>query len=167
MIMTRPITLLLVLVLLLAACRREHTAPAPEHAEQSFGEAVAVDRAVPVRLVSEDPEMYLDAPVTVEGTVREVCQAAGCWLTLDAGDGAVVRVVVARTPSGDYAFTVPKDISGRHVVVQGTLSHESLSADDRRHLAEDAGATQEALDAQTFTPARELQLIASGVVVEA
>ena len=88
---------------------------------------------------------------------------AGCWLTLQTGDGNNVRILVARKESGDYAFTVPKDISGRRVVVQGTLAEETLLEGTQRHLAEDAGRE---VDEESLEPKTELQLTAQGVLVE-
>jgi hypothetical protein len=82
---------------------------------------------------------------------------------------------VARKEDGGYAFTVPKDISGRRVVVQGTLTEETLSAEMQQHLAEDAGAAHgdagslsaaAPADTAARAPQPEYQVTASGVLVE-
>ena len=129
----------------------------------SYGEAFSAEGAVPVQAVVAERAEYIDQTVTVEGTVAEVCQAKGCWLTLQTGDGNNVRVLVARKESGDYAFTVPTNLSGRRVIVHGTLAEETLLEGTQQHLAEDAGRD---VDADALAPKTELQLTAQGVLVE-
>lgn len=138
-------------------------ATGPTATYDPYGTSFTPEGAVPVRAALAEPEAYVGQEVKLEGVVQEVCQMKGCWLTLDAGAGAYVRVHVARTDSGDYAFTVPKEISGRRVVVQGLLEQQTLTADEQRHLAEDAGA---APDSAAVVPQPEYQITASGVLVE-
>lgn len=154
----------LLLVFAFAACATE----APEVADpnatyEAFGASVAAEGAVPVQAVVAEPSVYVGRTVRIEGIVREVCQVKGCWLTLDAGDGTPVRVNVAKTEAGDYAFTVPKDIDGRRVVVEGWLEEATLTAEEQQHLAEDAGTAYDSLAAPAGT---ELRLTAAGVLVE-
>ncbi|WP_370087197.1 DUF4920 domain-containing protein [Ekhidna sp.] len=70
----------------------------------------------------------------VRGTIEEVCQMKGCWMTLRNEMGENVRVTFK-----DYGFFVPKDISGREVIIEGTASREVLEEDVARHYAEDGG----------------------------
>ncbi len=161
--------LFLILALVLGACGAEQAdAPAAAAAEavspyDVYGEAFSDEGAVPVQAIVAERDEYIGQVVKVEGTVAEVCQMAGCWLTLQTGDGNNVRILVARKESGDYAFTVPKDISGRRVVVQGTLAEETLLEGTQRHLAEDAGRE---VDEESLAPKTELQLTAQGVLIE-
>ena len=164
--MMRSLCLALFAGLVLAACSSDAPAPADAAAYDTYGASFEPVAAVPVQAALAEPEGYVDRTVVLEGVVREVCQQAGCWLTLDAGDGRYVRIHVARTDSGSYAFTVPKDVAGRRVVVQGTLKAETLSAEEQQHLAEDAGTPPEPADSLPFTPQPEYQLTASGVLVE-
>lgn len=99
--------------------------------------------------------------VTVEGPVREVCQKAGCWLTLAAADGQTVRVNVPKDESGDYAFTFPTDASGERVRLAGQLAVETESVEDQRHYAEDGGASAAEVAAIT-EPRRTLVFTAIG-----
>ncbi len=165
--MKRQTAVLLMLALVLGACGAEQ-AETPATTDTTspydvFGEAFSDEGAVPVQAVVAERDQYVGKPVKIEGTVAEVCQMAGCWLTIQAGDGDNVRILVARQESGDYAFTVPKDISGRRVVVQGTLAEETLLEGTQRHLAEDAGRE---VDEESLAPKAELQLTAQGVLVE-
>jgi hypothetical protein len=86
----------------------------------------------------------------------------GCWLTIQAGDGNNIRIAVPRDDEGNYVYTVPKDISGRHVIVEGTLTEEILDVETQRHLAEEKG--EEA--PEDLEPVSELQMTASGVLIE-
>ena len=166
--MKRHTAIYLLLALVLGACGSEQAADAPEATDaltpyDVYGEAFSVEGAVPVQAVVAERHHYLGRAVKIEGTVAEVGQMAGCWLTLQTGDGDNIRILVARKENGDYAFTVPKDISGRRVVVQGMLAEETLLEGAQRHLAEDAGR---AVDDQTLTPTTELQVTAQGVLIE-
>ena len=152
--------LMLTCTIFLAACQGE--APPAETIEYDVhGEAFSDEGAVPVEAVAAEPEAFLGQPVKLEGTVAEVCQMKGCWLTLRAGDARLVRIHVPRAEDGSYVFTVPKDLSGQRVVVAGTLTEEDVSDATHQHYAEDAG-TAPATDAAPT----ELQLTATGVLVE-
>ncbi len=150
-------------VLLLAGCRREAAAPGASRGAV-YGRAVAAETALPIAAVAADVEMYLGQPVTVEGTVREVCQEAGCWFTLDAGGGKLVRVTVPTDADGEYVFTVPKNVSGRRAVVSGTLKSASMSAEEAQHMAEDAG--HELHEEHAAQAADEVRLEATGVLLQ-
>lgn len=161
--MRRLPLLLLFAVLTLAACRTE----APEVPDaaagyEAHGAALTPEGAMPVQAVVADLARYDGQRVKLEGTVAEVCQQAGCWLTLQTDRAPGVRIRVARDDDGQYVFTVPTDISGRRVVVEGTLTAETLSAELQQHLDEDAGRPADSL----YVPQDELQLTADGVLIE-
>lgn len=96
----------------------------------------------------------------VVGTVSEVCQAKGCWMTIVSDNSDEVM----RVQFKDYAFFVPKDISGRKVVFQGKAYKESTSVDELRHYAEDAGKSEEEIAAIT-EPQDSYKFMASGVLL--
>ena len=154
--------LLLPLLVVMTAC--QSGAPDASGAEsedaQTYGETDGIANAVAAAEVAEASEDYLDATVTVEGRVTQVCQRKGCWLALDTG-GAPIRVHVARTDAGDYAFTVPTDLGDARATVRGTLQRVTLDAATQRHMADDAGADT----AAELQPATELQIIASGIII--
>ncbi|HMB93188.1 MAG TPA: DUF4920 domain-containing protein [Rhodothermales bacterium] len=164
--------LLLVLVLGLSACQTEETIDAEATAEveeaaaisahDTYGDALTTEGAVSATTVLADREQYVGKTVKVEGTISEVCQMMGCWLTIQAGDGNNIRVAVPRDDEGKYVYTVPKDISGRHAIVEGTLTEEILTVETQRHLAEEKG--EEA--PEDLEPISELQMTADGVLIE-
>lgn len=155
----------------LGACKTDPAAPATPvttaavvpASYDSFGEAVTdTSAAMPIDSAAARIGTLDKTNVTVAGTVSEVCQKAGCWATLQTADGRTVRVNVAKTDSGAYRFTMPKDIAGRRVIVSGYLEEATMSAEDVEHLAEDAGEHD---STKTYAETKELRLTASGVLV--
>ena len=96
--------------------------------------------------------------VKIKGEVTGVCQKKGCWMTMNQEDKELF------IKFKDYAFFVPKDISGREAIIEGVAYREVVSVDELRHMAEDAG--HETNHHEATTPKPELQLTASGVLVE-
>jgi hypothetical protein len=91
--------------------------------------------------------------------VLEVCQAKGCWMRLALPDSQSVMVRFK-----DYGFFVPKDLAGTEVLVEGKAFISEVAEDERRHLAEDGGATPSELEAIQGA-AKELGFEANGVRV--
>ncbi len=96
--------------------------------------------------------------VKVRGEVSGVCQAKGCWMTIN-DDGKEMFVKFK-----DYGFFMPKDIAGREVIMEGTAYREVVSVDELKHLAEDAGKSEEEI-AKITEPKEELQFLAHGVIL--
>lgn len=100
--------------------------------------------------------------VRVAGTVRQVCQARGCWLTFSTAEGETLRVVTHGEGEEDREeLLFPKDASGLHAEVVGTLTVTEESVARRRHLAEDGGASATEIAAIT-EPSRAVALVATG-----
>ncbi len=99
-------------------------------------------------------------PAKVVGQVSEVCQKKGCWMTIASENGEEMMMVQFK----DYGFFVPKDIAGRKVVMEGYAFREITPVDDLKHYAEDAGKSQEEIDAIT-EPKEEIKFLASGVLL--
>lgn len=148
------------LVLLASGCAPEESAPQVPVAYASFGTEITPADAMPVEQIVEDAERLGGQIVKVTGTVREVCQNKGCWMTLEAGGEKSVRVTFR-----DYGFFVPKDIAGRTVVLEGTVRMEELSVETLRHYAEESGKSEEEI-AAIDAPDVQLTVIADGVLVE-
>jgi len=152
--------LVLPLLVVMAACQSGAPDAVSDDA-QTYGETDGIATAVAASAVAKAPSDHLDQIVTVEGRITQVCQKMGCWLVLDTG-AEPIRVHVARTDDGKYAFTVPTDISGAHATVTGTLRQVTLDGATQQHYADDA----ESDDAAELPPANELQITAEGVVIE-
>lgn len=137
-------------LLALAGCQSKQT--------NEFGEAFTADNPVTVEaLYAELAKGDKVEDVVIQGTVEDVCQAKGCWLTLAVKDAESMRVSFK-----DYGFFVPKHIAGRQVVMKGTGMTTVTSVEELRHYAEDAGDSPEEIAAIT-EPLKEYTFVADGV----
>lgn len=128
-----------------------------------FGEAFDISNAVKAMDVEAEMKsgnITQKENVTIKGKVSEVCQNRGCWMTVDKGNGEVVRIKFK-----DYAFFMPKDISGKTVYVKGTASFQTISVAQQQHYMEDAGKSKEEIEKIT-EPKINFSFLASGVVIE-
>lgn len=97
----------------------------------------------------------------VKGRVSAVCQAKGCWMTIVSDDASKPSMFVKFK---DYGFFMPKDISGKQVIMQGEAYYQTTSVEELKHYAEDEGLTKEAI-ASITQPKKELKFMASGVIL--
>lgn len=96
----------------------------------------------------------------VEGTVLDVCPKKGCWMKVKTAEGQTMRVMFK-----DYAFFVPKDITGKTVVIEGVAESTVTPVDDLRHYAKDAGKSKEEIEKIT-EPEKAITFMADGVIVK-
>jgi hypothetical protein len=92
--------------------------------------------------------------------VISVCQAKGCWMTLNLENGNEVMVKFK-----DYGFFMPKDIAGKEVIINGKAFVNEVSVDELRHYAEDAGKTDEEIESIT-EPKKTFSFEADGVLLK-
>ena len=97
----------------------------------------------------------------VIGTVESVCQAKGCWMNIVSENPEKPSMFVKFK---DYGFFVPKDISGKKIIMEGYAFKEITPVDELRHYAEDEGKSKEEIAAIT-SPKEELKFMASGVLL--
>ncbi len=117
--------------------------------------AIAYDELIPKMTTTDS------LAVKVSGKVNEVCQKKGCWMTLVAEQPGQPEM---RVTFKDYAFFMPKDLTGKRVVVEGYAYVDETPVDVLRHYAEDAGKSKEEIEKIT-EPKREVAYEASGVVI--
>lgn len=127
----------------------------PETEGHTYGGAVS-DAVAPVHISTAIEQELVNKPIVVTAEVVDVCSAKGCWLSLKDGNSEV------RVTFKDYGFFVPSSLKGRTVKVQGVLREEVISEADRKHYAEDAGASDEEISAITGD-AKEFTFEATGV----
>lgn len=127
---------------------------------KTYGKKITADGATNAYNLAADLAKANGFTGKVSGTVTSVCQAKGCWMTLDTGNGSTMMVTFK-----DYGFFVPKDISGKTVVIDGKAEIRTVSVDEQRHLAADAGKSQAEIDKIT-EPKEELRFVADGVIVK-
>lgn len=128
----------------------------------SFGKEILANDAIIAKSMANHYDAMqqgdsIDAKI--RAMVNNVCQAKGCWMTLDLGNNREVMVKFK-----DYGFFVPKDISGKEVVINGKAFVKEISIDEQRHYAEDAGKSSEEIAAIT-QPKRTYSFEADGVLV--
>ena len=100
------------------------------------------------------------AEVRLEGTVTATCAKKGCWMDVASGEDTVfVRFQ-------DYGFFVPTEgAEGKRTVIQGEAFYDTLTVPMLQHYAEDAGKSQEEIEAIT-EPELRLAFTATGVMIE-
>lgn len=144
------------------------TAPAPAEAAppaeaaapvspgtDTMGVDVDAAAAVSVDEIVAAADTWSGKPVTLKGTVKEVCQKKGCWHTIATADPAVNVMVKDK----EYQIFLPFDSAGKTAVVKGTFTAEMMPVDEARHFAEDAGR-----DPSTITePVKSYLVDAEGI----
>ena len=149
----KPIMLLIICVLTLSSCEDKHA---------NFGKKIVADDAIASKsMAAHYSTMQQGDSIDskMKAKVIDVCQAKGCWMTLNLNDGKEVMVKFK-----DYGFFVPKDIAGKEVIVNGKAFIDEVSVDEQRHYAEDAGKSAEEI-ASITAPKRTYSFEADGVLI--
>jgi len=152
--------LLIIFTISIIACKQ---APAPitENGIQYFGEKIVVDDHISFDEFVTRLDGNEEINVKLKAKVESVCQAKGCWMNLvsdsEGDNGVFVKFK-------DYGFFMPKDISGRNVVVEGRGYKEVTSVDELRHYAEDEGLSDEEV-LSIIEPKEEIKFMASGAAL--
>ena len=97
--------------------------------------------------------------VIISGKVKDACSAKGCWLTMDVSPEHELMMKMQ-----DYAFFVPTAIIGKNIQAYGRVFIKTVSVEDLKHYAEDAGKTKAEIDNIT-KPERQYRFVARGIRV--
>ena len=124
-----------------------------------FGKSIDEKGAIPIKKLQKEMSKAESLPIKVKGTITEVCQVKGCWMTMDLGNGEMMRIKFK-----DYGFFVPKDAAGKTATIEGVAQKELIDIDELKHLAEDAGKTEEEIQAIDRAK-EELTFVADGVII--
>jgi len=125
-----------------------------------FGEQIVAEGATSFTEVIWPATSQDTVDIKLSGTIQEVCQAKGCWMTLQKEEMEEIVFIKFK----DYGFFVPKDASGKDAIVSGKLYAAVTSVDELRHYAEDKGASASEIAAIT-KPQREIKMMADGVII--
>ncbi len=147
----------------LAAVATEAQAAFQDIKYASFGKKIMASDAISAKRMAVDYSNMkvgdtIDAKMIAK--VEEVCQAKGCWMKLDLPNGEQVMVKFK-----DYGFFMPKDISGKEVIINGKAYVNEVPVEEQRHYAEDGGATAEEI-AKITEPKKTLSFEADGVLLK-
>ncbi len=129
-------------------------------AKKAFGKTFKVAAVqTPEQLAAKMETATTLKNVVVKGSIAQVCQAEGCWLKLKntAGEDMLVKFK-------NHSFLVPKDLSGT-ATVYGTAIKKTVTVDEQRHMAEDAGKNADEIQAIN-TPKTEVRIESTGIVVD-
>ena len=149
----------------------------PAHTDMNTTDKVQSDQSEFVSFGAEiDAENTIDAAAMMQiyrgleegdtiaakfkAPVNSVCKMKGCWMRLAMEDQE------AFVKFKDYGFFVPKTLSEVEVVVSGVAYVSKTSVEDLKHFAQDAGKSQEEIDAITESEL-SLDFMADGVLVPA
>ena len=127
----------------------------------SYGAEITADKAMAATDISEKYASLKagdTAVVKFEAPINAVCKSKGCWMRLDIADEEVF------VKFKDYGFFVPTDASGE-AIVEGKAYLEEVSVDELKHMAEDAGKSEDEIAAIT-SPKKELRFMADGVLIK-
>ncbi|SEQ41644.1 protein of unknown function [Hyunsoonleella jejuensis] len=164
----RFVILLIICGLTLSSCKKKSTETNTETNQNSdiayvsFGKEIVSNDAVIAKSMAAHYASMAEGDsidTKMKAKVNKVCQAKGCWMTLDLGEDKEVMVKFK-----DYGFFVPKDIAGKEVVINGKAYIKEVSVDEQRHYAEDAGKSAEEI-AEITEPKRTYSFEADGVLV--
>jgi hypothetical protein len=116
-----------------------------------LGSSPTVDLAEAIQSV----DAYMDQTVILEGAVKKVCQAKGCWMEVSPkGADRGIRVTFK-----DYAFFMPTDSQGADARLEGVFETNLFSKADADHLI----AEGVALNRHADGTATEISFVAQGV----
>lgn len=123
----KSLALTVVAALSLAACQEgakpepgaaapsgEAKASAPQKARK-LGAPLSEAKLVALGDVMKSPSEFAGKTIKTEGEVKSVCQAAGCWMEIEADAGR------AHIKMANHSFFMPKDCAGKRAIVEGTV----------------------------------------------
>lgn len=131
-----------------------------EYPTGNFGQEIKEENAVSLNQLVAELEREDKFEGKVYGEIKEVCTHKGCWMTLDLPNGETMRVTFK-----DYGFFVPKNSHGYPVIIEGVARKSMTDVETLRHYAEDAGKSQEEINAIN-SPKQEYAFEATGVIIK-
>lgn len=96
-----------------------------------------------------------EGSVAMVTSVARVCQKKGCFFIAQDENYS------ARVTFKDYGFFIPTDSQGKEVVLVGDFSVKTLSEEQARHYAEDAGENPEKISGDQ----KEYSVVATSILV--
>ncbi|MCJ8165544.1 DUF4920 domain-containing protein [Pontibacter sp. E15-1] len=167
--MKRSFLIPLMSITLFACNQGKPTASLPESTATSemesnsntFGASFTEDNVIGVTELQTLAQGKDSVEAVVSAEIMESCQAKGCWMDVKLKDNSTMKVTFR-----DYGFFLPtENLKGRTVVFTGTAKRETISVDDQRHYAKDAGKSNYEIAAITY-PKEELRFVADGVILK-
>lgn len=146
-----------------ASAQHKHTeesaATPPAVKGQVYGEDIAERKVVSASELEKNLKGEVPVRMQLKGTITAVCQARGCWATVDVGEGKEVFVKMK-----DYGFFLPTDASGKEVLLSGDAFVETHTVEALREKAKKQNKSQEEINAITEDE-HQLRFTAYGITV--
>lgn len=143
---------------LIASLAVMSTAMARQKSARHFGAAFTDAKAVALAEAMSNIEKYSGKTIKIEGEITDVCQEKGCWLVVTDGERAM------RVKFKDYGFFVPKDSSGKKVILEGVVEKKTISEMQAQHIAQESKGK---VDPSTIKgPQVVIQMTATGVEIQ-
>ena len=101
-------------------------------------------------------QSYRGKEVRVSATIKQVCQAKGCFFIATQDDNW------ARITFSDYGFFVPTNTANSRVLIKGIFSEIELSNTQAQHYRADLGSGEDLEDDRSSS---EYSIIASSVLI--
>ena len=79
--------------------------------------------------------------VKLKAGISEVCQEDGCWFRINLHNGKRMIVLFDKDVYG-----IPKDVAGKHVMIEGKSYLQTRSEDEMKRFAKQAGELQWIID---------------------
>ena len=132
----------------------------PQNKSNYFGEIFSITDLNEYNKINNETSEFDKKDVKIEGKILSSCPMKGCWMKIKAEEDTIL------VRFKDYGFFVPKNgIEGEKAIVNGKISVETLSVEQLRHYAEDAGKSQEEVNL-IKDPKVSLTFLADGVYIE-
>ncbi len=151
--MNKYIFPLLIIAALMTSCGEDTSG------YEYYGDTITTEGAIPASELIAKVGSAESMNLKVEGKIESCCQKKGCWTEVFVSDSETVHVTFK-----DYGFFLPKDAGGRTIIMEGVAKYDTTNVEMLKHLAEDAGKSQEEIDKIT-EPEFELVFEASGVII--
>ena len=105
----------------------------------NLGSPLTLKHADPVDKIASAPAAHVGKTIQVKGKITEVCQMAGCWMSL--ADPETAKILTIKVNDGAIVF--PKDSIGKIAIAEGELIKIELTREQAisraKHEAEEQG----------------------------
>lgn len=109
---------------------------------KSYGAAITTEGAQPIGTFIAQPAKDGQVAGKMECEVITSCTKKGCWMDVKMPDGGTMKVRFK-----DYGFFVPTHgLEGKHAILEGTATKETIDVATLRHYAHDAGKSKEEIE---------------------
>lgn len=125
-----------------------------------YGDSITEEGAIEAQQLMTQMGEKDSVAVKLTGVINSSCQKKGCWMKMDMGNGEEMRISFK-----DYGFFVPKNLDGETAVIEGYAYVDTIGVDFLKHLAEDAGKSEEEI-AAINEPEVSVNYVANGVIIK-